>query len=207
MWDDGLDALLQGMNADTPSARALLETLLPGSPRKVVSPLSPERAQGYAINVEGLRGSALLMHQNPGKAVVFRLKDTRPMLVDEIAFWADCMAAMVSEMQFDCVTHAPSSGKHPEDEHLATLLARDVAEKLGLPFASTFVNPFPRMHRGSRVTSLRELTSNPFKYVGTPNQRLCIIDDVVFTRSTAMRCQHAAEASGCLPYFLVLYRA
>jgi hypothetical protein len=163
------------------------------------------RAPGYSLGDPELTGRALLA----GGLVdlVYRLKDTRPLLATEIDFWG-AQLARLAPAGVDFVTHAPSSGKVAAAEHLATLLARSCAAALGLEMRGVFINQRPRQNRGGRVAHLREARDNPYGYAGPGDGSLILcVDDVVFTRSTARRCAAAAAAAGDRLTFAVLYRA
>ncbi len=166
-----------------------------------------ERQPGHSIGDAMLSGAALLTSRNLGVRLVYRLKDTRPLLRNEIAFWGGMLAALAPG-DVDLVSHAPSSGKVPPGEHLATLLAQACAQALRKPFASVFVNEHQRGNRGSRTAKLKEAQFNPYRYVGPGAGALVlVVDDVVFTRSTARRCAAAALQGGDRVCFAVLYRA
>lgn len=195
-----------------PSVRSLAEIDAPpmaGFADVAVMPGAQETAHeaGHALGDVTLSGSALLTARNLGVRLVYRLKDSRPLLRAEIAFWGRLLASLAPD-GVDLVSHAPSSGKVPAGEHLATLLAQACALKMGKPFASVFVNDHPRGNRGSRVAKLNEATANPYRYVGPSSGVLVlVVDDVVFTRSTARRCAAAALQGGDRVCFAVLYRA
>lgn len=161
---------------------------------------------GYLLGNAELDGRALLGPSQRGAELVMRLKDTRPLLTGEIQFWAGLLAELV-EGDIDLVSAPPSSGKVPACEHLATLLAGYVAWTLNKPYRACFVNDHPRGHRGSRVGKLQEQEDNPFTYTGPGNgMRVLVVEDVVFTRGTAIRCVAAARAAGDSVTFAVLYR-
>lgn len=162
---------------------------------------------GYSLGDQKLSGRALLSAASLGYDIVVRLKDARPMPVDEIRFWASLLARLVID-PVDVVTNPPSSGKVPACEHLATLLAGYVAWELKTPYRQCFINEHPRGHKGSRAGKLAEREENPFSYVGPgEGARVLVVEDVVFTRSTATRCFEAATAAGAQVGFVVLYRA
>lgn len=162
---------------------------------------------GYSIGDRMLSGRALLVAENCGVQLVYRLKDTRPLLAGEIRFWG-ALLAKLAPVDVDLVSHAPSSGKVPADQHLATLLAQACAAEMGRPFRSIFVNEHKRKNRVSRTAKLEELLTNPYGYNGPGDGSLVlVVDDVVFTRSTARRCAAAAVHGGDRCCFAVLYRA
>lgn len=168
---------------------------------------NPAPEIGYSVGDARLNGRALLSARNCGVELIYRLKDTRPLLADEIAFWGR-MLAKLAPPDTEIVTHAPSSGKRPDNEHLATLLAQSCAAELNRPFASMFINHAPRGNRGSWQTKLAEREANLYGYTGPGNgTNVLIVDDVVFTRSTAYRCRDAAIEAGDKCVFAVLYRA
>lgn len=174
------------------------------SPR---GPARPQRARedvGYSLGTHDLDGRALLSPQSLGVELIYRLKDERP--AAEIAFWGRVLAMLAPDRPWAAVTHAPSSGKRPPDQHLATLLCGAVAGALSVPAVDALSNPRPRGNRGSRAAKLLERTENPFTWNG-PIGDVLIVDDVIFTRSTAMRCADAATGAGARPYLLILYRA
>lgn len=162
--------------------------------------------KGFALGSSLFNGVALIARY-PGYPLILRLKDTRPLLREEISWWAGSMAGLIPSAGYDYVGSAPSSGKVPKDEHLARLLSIEVANCLGLPHVDMFLNNRPRGHKGSRQSNLRELSQNPFGYIGPEKGRLLVVDDVVYTRSTATRCYWAAQGAGRSIYFLILYRA
>ena len=167
----------------------------------------PEQA-GYELKDKNLPGRALLCAKNIGFDLVVRLKDNLPM--DEISFWGKQLAKLIPDvMNIDLITSAPSSGKRPQDQHLAMLLAKQVADHLGKPFALTIVNNNQRKRRGNYVTKLQELTDNnhQFKYQGQQGKSIVIVDDVIYTRSTMTRCFMAVREANCNPFAVVLYRA
>lgn len=177
-------------------------------------PSGEHERRGYALGDGNLNGRGLLSHASFGYELVVRLKDSRPILREEIGFWAGRLAELVraceagAETAAELVTHAPSSGKVPDDEHLATMLAHLVAAELGLPCQACFRPTLQRGHKGSRVTKLNELHNAPFVWVGPAGvRRVFVVDDVVFTRSTATRCAAAAAGAGVMCWFAVLYRA
>lgn len=167
---------------------------------EVVAPAPPV---GYGLGYIDMAGRALLSARSCGVDIVYRLKDTRPMLTGEIAFWGGLLAKLTEGRTFDAVTHAPSSGKRPAGEHLATLLAHGCAAALSLPCASLFVNEAPRGHRASIHEKLREVGG--YRYTGEAGRRLVVVDDVVYTGSTARRCM-AAVGGAVELFFAVLYR-
>ena len=120
---------------------------------------NPAPEIGYSVGDVRLNGRALLSARNCGVELIYRLKDTRPLLVDEISFWGR-MLAKLAPPDTEIVTHAPSSGKRPDNEHLATLLAQSCAAELNKPFASMFINRSPRGNRGSWQTKLAEREAN-----------------------------------------------
>jgi len=160
---------------------------------------------GYSLGRE-IDGIALFRHRGPGLQLLYRLKETRPLLLDEIGFWGGCMADVISGRQFDIVTHAPSSGKVPDNEHLATLLAAQVASKMGLPMEHLFVNSKQRGTRANYTQKLRERDDNPFGYTGKHGLKILVVDDAVYTRSTAIRCAEAAGSKNEVG-FVILYMA
>jgi hypothetical protein len=174
-------------------------------------PQSHRAAQdaGYSLGSQAIHGRALLTPQTLGIHLVYKLKDSLP--VEEIAFWGGVLARLAPPKPWAFVTHAPSSGKRPDSEHLATLLARYVAGALELPFCGALQNLNPRGNRGSRDVKLLERIENPFAYARPAGLGagvdVLIVDDVIFTRSTAMRCVEAVQAGGDAPFMLVLYRA
>lgn len=172
-----------------------------------IAPSDLSTQRGYKFTVPGGMGRALLSSKNGGVHLIYRLKDTRPLLEDEIVFWGEMLAALAPE-GINLVSHAPSSGKVPDSEHLATLLAQACARKLDKPFFSVFVNQHPRGNRGSRVAKLYEASQNPYLYMGPANgSHVLVVDDVVFTRSTATRCVNAVTKSGDSCALTVLYKA
>lgn len=165
-----------------------------------------QRRCGFSLGTE-IDGAALISSHLPGYDLLVRLKDTRPLLLDEIQFWAKCLVELIPDREFDFVTHAPSSGKRPENEHLATLLSMGVSEYSGLQFCECFINEHPRGNRGSARIKLIERNENKFKYTGECKKSIVVIDDAIYTRSTALRCKEAAEEYGTSCFFVVLYRA
>lgn len=158
---------------------------------------------GYALGRPDLAGRALLTAASCGVELVYRLKDRPAELGDEIAFWGGLLARLAEGQAFDVVTHAPSSGKRPPGEHLATLLARSCAAALGCRCETLFVNDAPRCHRASIHEKLRE--QNTYRYLGEAGLHLLLVDDVIHTGSTMRRCW--AAAGDAQLFALVLYKA
>ncbi len=162
---------------------------------------------GYEIGDRALTGRALLTSMSAGVNLIYRLKDTRPILFGEIQFWGAQMARMVDDTaRFDAVTFAPSSGKRPENKYLARMLATSVAEALNLPLVACFQNIHQRGNRGGAIAKLHELHDNPYQWIGNGVKSVLVVDDVVYTRSTALRCKYAAAGAGVETHFLILYR-
>lgn len=168
------------------------------------APAEADTVRGYRVSDSkaGISGLALLSGRNAGKELLIRLKDTRPALEGEIAFWGQQLAEAVSaDSHFDYIGFPPSSGKRPEDEYLARKLAAAAAAARRTPLVEAFVNPTPRKTRARLVAKLQEQTA--YEFVGPPGDYL-IVDDAVYTRSTARRCVEAAGADARL-FFVFLY--
>jgi adenine/guanine phosphoribosyltransferase-like PRPP-binding protein len=157
---------------------------------------------GYRITDGLLLGIALLSARQIGANLIYRLKDTRPLLIDEIRFWGGQLARLVGGNDFDYVTTPPDSGKVSLKEHLASNLAMACAEELNLPF----VRVFDRHEKSGRrrIGKEKRQDTQPFIFSGTPG-RVLVVDDVIYTRSTAKKCMEAAR--NCQLFFDVLYRA
>lgn len=167
-----------------------------------------KQRRGYSLNDSTLQGRALLSYANYGFEFVSWLKNTRPYCVQTIEQLAVLMAKLVSEpLDVELVSYAPSSGKIPEHEYFAAKLASYVAKALELECVSLLHNPVPRGHRANLVAKLHE--DIEYTFVGSQVPRkVLMIDDVVFTRKTAKRCQAALTAVGVEKIeWLVLYCA
>jgi len=159
---------------------------------------------GWKIGGNDINGRALLPVKTGAIGLVYRLKDDRPLRLNEIEFWGWLLANLIPP-DTRWITHAPSSMKCPANEHLATLLA-GFAAKAANDSASEhfFVNNSPRGHRATMHEKLRE-TKN-YTYSGPRSgDTIVVVDDVICTRSTAIACQAAAWPDIC--YFVVLCEA
>lgn len=163
-----------------------------------IAPVAGEH--GYTVNRDGIEGKMLLSHRNLGVNLVYRLKDTRPLLVDEIVFWGKQVSTLASG-DFDYVTTPPDSGKVPIDEHLASMLARVVAKEIGFEFRRVFRREAKSHQRRVGVAKRRD--DSRFIYSGGVD-RVLIVDDVLYTRATAKKCM-AALPDGAAVQFLFLY--
>lgn len=169
------------------------------TPQKVDS-----RGRGYQVGADGIRGISLLCRKNMGIDLVKRIKDSQPFLLSEARFWGQQLAKLVPDFGgFDAVSAPPSSGKRADHEHLATIMAREVALASGLPYKKLFENTSPSGHRQSVHEKLR--AGRSYIYTGDEEIKHAImVDDVVFTRTTAIECARAA--AGVDLFWLFLYR-
>lgn len=165
-----------------------------------------EQQKGYALGDKTLKGKGLLNAENLGFDLVVRLKDNLPM--EEIKFWGNQLAKLVPKtLAIDAVIPAPSSGKRPIEQHLSTIMAQHVADYLKVPLKLLISNNNQRKNKGCREVKLKELKENKFTYSGERNKSYVIVDDVLFTRSTMLRCFAAVHEANCTAYAVVLYRA
>jgi hypothetical protein len=159
---------------------------------------------GYAIGDPNLVGKVLI-NASWGYDLVVRLKDTRPMLAEEIYFWS----ALLSRLDlpfFEIVTAAPSSGKVPAHEHLATILGSMVSWHCSKPFRQLLWSPLMRKTKAGRKTKLDERVDSLFYYGPKTGCPVLVVDDAIYTRSTLLRCRAAIRDGGDFPIFATLYR-
>lgn len=160
------------------------------------------RETGYQIDTDGVSGVSLLSPRQHGYHLIMRIKQSQPFLWDEARFWGTQMARVVDGLTFDLVTHPPSSRKR--DEHFATLLAQEVAKAIDAPYAELFTNVAPRGRRANAFVKLTE--SKAYGYQRQPDgAKVLVVDDVMYTRSTAHACLAACGSDQL--FFLILYRA
>ena len=196
------DWILSLRRETRPKIVGLVEAVTPGA----ADPLSFKVSKvAYSRQIGPAIAFSLLGPKNLGYGLVTRLKDTMSPQSEEVRFWASQLAEIIDvrfEGQIHYVTHPPSSGKR--EFHLATHLARHVAEQLEMPYASLFSNPNERGHRASLHEKLREAGEAVYEYGRKPDRsHILVIDDVIYTRGTANRCIKAAR--GDRLSFVVLY--
>lgn len=162
--------------------------------------------EGYSLGSSDLEGKALLSGAW-GYDLVLRLKDTRPLLTEEIFFWAGLLSR-IKIPAVDFITAPPSNGKVPAHEHLASILGSMVAwHKKGV-FRQLLWSPRLRSTRGNMQSKMDERASSPYFYYGpATGAKILVVDDAAYTRSTAMRCNRAIKDRGDVPIFLILYRS
>ena len=166
---------------------------------------APARDLGYLLSRGEVQGRGVLGPRQEGKELLIRLKDSAGSLAGEVAFWAGQVVGLLPALELDRVdwiTPAPSSKKKPY--HLATALARAAADLAGLPYAELFQNDAPRGHRALLAEKLTETLA--IRYRLEPAGRvIVVIDDAIYTRSTAKALIQAA--GGETIRFLWLYVA
>lgn len=150
---------------------------------------------------DGISGVILLGQKQFGKELVMRLKDNGQDLPGEVEFWGNLLARLVTG-QFDYITAPPPSKRF--DFHLATTLAKIVGQVLDIEFRRLFTNDKPS---GKKTYLPDKLTEEKiYGYLVEPSgKNILVVDDVIYTRKTAMACINAARGDSLR--FVWLYGA
>jgi len=171
----------------------------------IALPTKERAVDGYSLGDADLDGKSLIIG-SWGYDLVVRLKDTRPLLTEEIFFWANLLSR-VEVPRVDVITAPPANGKVPAHEHLASILGSMVAWHKGICFRQLLWSPVMRKTKGNMQSKLDERANSPFFYYGPgTGAKILVVDDAMFTRGTVRRCRQAIRDRGDEPLFLVLYR-
>ncbi len=161
---------------------------------------------GYKSVIQDVQVRYLLSPKSFGVNLIYRLKDKRPLLIEEREFWAEQLFKLINNSEdIDFVTTPPDSGKVPISEHLASSLALYVSELCQRPFVRVFnKSEKTKKYRSGYQKLIEDIEFNfNLNYKG---KNILLVEDVIYTRSTVSHCIDAVKGLADLN-IISLYKA
>lgn len=114
-----------------------------------------------------------------------------------------CVQAHYGSMRFDAVTSVPLFGKRERERtyNQATILARDMASELGVPYRNRVVTRVRDTQTQTHLSAAdrRKNMASAFAArdsIGVNGQRVLLIDDVMTTGATVNECARVLKKAG-----------